>query len=164
MILIDTHAHLYLDQFNEDRDVVIERAINQGIKKIVLPNIDSQSIEPLNKLYQEHPNVIVPLVGLHPTSVNDQFETELKIISSELDKKIYAGVGEIGIDLYWDKTYLAEQHKAFHFQLDLALHYHIPVVIHARESFNEIFEILQLFKNKKIKRGISCFYRKQATS
>jgi TatD DNase family protein len=152
MKFIDTHAHLYLNHFDNDRNAVIERAADAGIHKIILPNIDSGSIVPLNKLCEDFPEVCYPLIGLHPTSVKENYKEELQVISHEVTGK-YKGIGEIGIDLYWDKTFLKEQAESFYFQLDLAVENNLPVVIHARESFNEIFDVLENFKTKNI-RGI----------
>jgi len=148
---IDTHAHLYLSEFDNDRDRVIDIAMHKGVKKILLPNIDSSSIGPMNNLASAYPGVCYPMIGLHPTSVKDGYREELNIVESELGKGHYIGVGEIGIDLYWDKQHLSEQCQAFSDQLDLSLRFNLPVIIHARESFNEILEILQGYRNKGLK-------------
>jgi TatD DNase family protein len=145
---IDTHAHLYLGAFDNDRDLMIERAMQSGVKKILLPNIDSSSIAPMNELASAYPGVCYPMIGLHPTSVKDNYKDELDRIADELRNGHYAGIGEIGIDLYWDTKHIKEQCLAFIYQLDLALVYKLPVVIHARESFNEIMEILQGYRGK----------------
>jgi TatD DNase family protein len=145
---IDTHAHLYLPEFDADRDTVIETAIHRGVKKILLPNIDSSSIGPMNSLADHFPGVCYPMMGLHPTSVKDHYEKELEQVENELNKGSYCGIGEIGIDLYWDKDHLKEQCIVFSGQLDLALRYRLPVVIHARESFSEILDILEGYRNR----------------
>jgi TatD DNase family protein len=145
---IDTHAHLYLPEFEADRDSVVHQALQQGVKKILLPNIDSSSIEPMNRLAAAHPDVCYPLMGLHPTSVQENYPDEINRVTQELDQGSYIGIGEIGIDLYWDKSRFREQCMAFTAQLDLSLTHHLPVVIHARESFNEILEILEDYRNK----------------
>jgi TatD DNase family protein len=150
---IDTHAHLYLPEFDADRDGVIETAVHRGVTKIFLPNIDSSSIIAMNMLADRYPDVCYPMMGLHPTSVKDNFRDELKRVELELRLHRYCGIGEIGIDLYWDKVHLKEQCLAFTAQLDLALEHKLPVVIHARESFGEILEILGNYKNKEL-RGI----------
>ncbi len=148
---IDTHAHLYLPEFDNDRNNVIETALQSGVKKIFLPNIDSSSIDPMNDLALKHPDVCYPMMGLHPTSVKDNYRDELDRVEYELKKGDYTGIGEIGIDLYWNNTHIKEQRIAFSAQLDLALKHELPVIIHARESFGEIFEILEGYKNKDLK-------------
>jgi TatD DNase family protein len=140
MRFIDTHSHIYLDDFDEDIDEVITRALNCGIDTIVLPNIDVLSIERLHRLANRFPNHCIPLMGLHPTHVKENFEIELNKIFNQFDTYKYKAVGEIGIDLYWDKTFFNEQVVAFETQMDFAIKHDIPVVIHARESFNEIFK------------------------
>lgn len=150
MEFVDTHAHLYLNQFDNDRDQVIKNAIHKGLKKIILPNIDSGSLTPLKKLCNDFPETMVPLIGLHPTSVKENYLEELDSITKEFNEKYY-GIGEIGIDLYWDKTFIKEQIEVFNHQINLALENDLPVVIHARESFNEIFDVLRNYKNKNLK-------------
>jgi TatD DNase family protein len=145
---IDTHAHLYLPEFDADRESTVETAVYRGVKRILLPNIDSSTILPMNKLTRQFPCVCHPMMGLHPTSVKDNYREELDQVEMELSKGSYCAVGEIGIDLYWDKSRLEEQNVAFSKQLDLALKYDLPVAIHARESFNEILDILDGYKNK----------------
>ena len=150
---IDTHAHLYLSEFDADRNSAVENAVYRGVKKILLPNIDGASIEPMNKLAEQFPGVCFAMMGLHPTSVKENYKEELDRVEKELSRKKYCAVGEIGIDLYWDKTRLKEQNIAFSNQLDLALKFNLPVAIHARESFKEIFDILGAFKKKGL-RGV----------
>ncbi len=145
---IDTHAHLYLHEFDNDRDQVVESALQQGVRKILLPNIDSNSISSMNNLATAFPGICYAMMGLHPTSVKEDYLDEILIVEKELMKGTYAGVGEIGIDLYWDKTFVHEQRIAFATQLDLSLRHHLPVVIHARESFSEILDILDGYKSK----------------
>ena len=140
--LTDTHAHIYSEEFDKDRRDVVFNAHKAGVKKILLPNIDSTSIEGMLKLAKKYPHNIFPMMGLHPTSVEDDFEKELNIVEEWLGKEKFYAVGEIGIDLYWDKTFLDEQIIAFEKQIDLALKHDLPIVIHARESFDKIFEIL----------------------
>lgn len=150
MELIDTHSHIYLPDFDEDIAAVVFRAKEAGISKIVLPNIDSESISRLQNLTHSYPKMCVPLMGLHPTHVKENFEQELNVIFDEFEKNRYYGVGEIGIDLYWDKTFIKEQIEAFEKQIQFALGKNLPIVIHARESFNEILEIL----NKDVNKGV----------
>jgi TatD DNase family protein len=148
---IDTHAHLYLPDFDADRDRVVESALHRGVKKIFLPNIDSTSIGPMNDLACRFPGVCYPMMGLHPTSVGEQYRDELDRVEYELAHGQYYGIGEIGIDLYWDKTHIRQQSDAFARQLDLSIRYKLPVIIHARESFHEILEILKGYRNKGLK-------------
>jgi TatD DNase family protein len=150
---IDTHAHLYLPEFDADRESTVETAIYRGVKRILLPNIDSSTIPAMNKLAEQFTGVCYPMMGLHPTSVKENYREELDRVERELSRGGYCAVGEIGIDLYWDKTHLKEQTTAFSEQLDLALKYNLPVAIHARESFNEILDILNGYKNKGL-RGV----------
>jgi TatD DNase family protein len=153
MELIDTHSHIYLDSFNDDRNQVISTAVEKGILNILLPNIDASSIALVNALARDYPGICLPMMGLHPTSVKENYREEFEIIRNEMMSGNYIAVGEIGIDLYWDKTMLREQSRVFEQELDLALALHLPVVIHARESFNEIFEILQKYEGAGL-RGV----------
>jgi len=157
MKLIDTHTHLYLEQYNEDRDEVVQRAIAQGVEKMLLPNIDQSSMDSLWDLCNKYPENFFPMAGLHPTSVKEDFRKELDIVSQELNERKYIAVGEIGIDLYWDKTFQAEQKEALLFQFDLAIKHQLPVVIHSRDSFNEIMEVIEEFNNPKLKGVFHCF-------
>jgi TatD DNase family protein len=145
---IDTHAHLYLPEFDADRESAVETALYRGVKRILLPNIDSATINPLKNVTEQFPGVCYPMMGLHPTSVKDNYREELDRVEKELSHGSYCAVGEIGIDLYWDKSRLKEQNLAFSAQLDFALKYNLPVAIHARESFDEILDILNAYKNK----------------
>jgi TatD DNase family protein len=148
---IDTHAHLYLPEFDADRGEVIKRALKQGIKKILLPNIDSFSIRRMNDMAVEFPGMCYTMMGLHPTSVKESFREELDTVTNELKRGSYKGIGEVGIDLYWDKTFLKQQLEAFAIQLELSLQYKLPIVIHARESFAEILDIIRAYRNRGLK-------------
>jgi len=155
-MFIDTHTHLYADEFNGDRTSLISKAINNGVKKFYLPNIDSTSIDGMLALEKEFPQNCFPLMGLHPCSVNATVDKELGIVKDWLTKRKFAGVGEIGIDLYWDKTFFAQQQHAFKTQIEWALEYNYPIVIHCREAFDEIYEILISF-DKLPKAIFHCF-------
>ena len=146
MSLIDTHAHIYLDEFDNDRDQVIRRAAETGIENILLPNIDSNTIQSLHSLCDRYPDRLIPLMGLHPSHVKENYESELDKILKQIKKFPYKGIGEIGIDLYWDQTYLKQQLIVFERQLEVALSLNLPVVIHARNSFSEIMDIVKLEK------------------
>ncbi len=150
MEFIDTHAHLYLEQFANDVDEVLARAKGEGVSRIILPNIDKASMPALLALTERHPDLCIPLPGLHPTHVTTDYEEEVQAVSDALASQRYMGVGEIGIDLYWDKTYFKEQQNVFEMQLGMALDHNLPVVIHARESFDEIFEIVSQTKYSRL--------------
>lgn len=148
--LIDTHAHLYLKDFEEDRNEVIQRALDQGVKMIMLPNIDISSVSPMLDLADRYPHICLPMMGLHPTSVRENYTDGMAMVRAELEKRQYYAIGETGIDLHWDTRYLNKQCLAFEGQIELALQYGLPVIIHARKSFDEIFEVLEDFKNTAI--------------
>jgi len=141
-MLIDTHTHLFLPAFNKDRDEVLTRAFNEGVLKCFLPNINGSTIGPMLYLVDQYPDNCYPMIGLHPTSVKGDPAGELKNLRDWLSKRKFYAIGETGLDLYWDTTYLEEQKEAFTFQIRLAKEFDLPVVIHSRESFNEIFDIL----------------------
>ncbi|MEA4936849.1 putative metal-dependent hydrolase YjjV [bioreactor metagenome] len=149
--MIDTHAHIYSEEFDNDRANVIQRAMDAGVKKIILPAIDSSSFSRMLELENDYPGFCYATIGLHPTSVNASYISELNLVRSELKRRPYLAIGEIGIDLYWDKTYLNEQLVVFQHQLDMALHYNIPVIIHVRDSFDETMKALLQYKNKGLK-------------
>jgi TatD DNase family protein len=154
--LIDTHTHLYAEEFSADRHALIKKAISNGVSEFYLPNIDSQSIDAMLQLEKEFPGHCFPMMGLHPCHVNATVEKELEIVSDWLKKRKFIGIGEIGIDLYWDKTFLQQQEMAFKKQLEWALEYNYPVSIHCREAFDEIYAVLVQFK-KLPKAVFHCF-------
>lgn len=141
-MLTDSHTHLYLSAFDKDRDQMIQRAIDSGVSLMLLPNIDSTTIAPLFSLAEAYPRHCYPMMGLHPTSVKANYRDELGLIEAAIENKDIIAIGETGIDLYWDKTYLKEQEKAFAAQIGWALELDLPLVIHARDSFQEIFRVL----------------------
>lgn len=146
-MITDTHTHLYAEEFNADRTLLIKKAIAGGVKKFYLPNIDSTSIEAMHQLEKDFPENCFAMMGLHPCSVNASVKAELEIVKNWLSKRKYVGIGEIGIDLYWDKTFFKEQQHAFRTQIQWAVDYNYPFVIHCREAFDEIYEILISYKN-----------------
>lgn len=156
-MLIDTHSHIYTEDFFDDIDEVLQNAYNNDVKKIILPNIDSGSIKRLVDLSNAYPHVCYPLIGLHPTSVGIDFREELSVVEYWLEKQKFYGIGEIGIDLYWDRTFFEQQKEAFIFQLKLAKQYKLPVVIHVRESFNEVYEIVKAEQDGALKGIFHCF-------
>ncbi|MBP1677906.1 MAG: hydrolase, TatD family [Bacteroidetes bacterium] len=151
--MIDTHSHIYSEEFDADRNEVIERARNAGVEHIVLPNIDSESLPRMLALESNYPGYCHAAIGLHPTSVKENYEQELNIVKSELERRAYVAIGEVGIDLYWDRTFYAEQVRAFQQQLAWALNYELPIIIHVRDAFGETLEALEPFRNKGL-RGV----------
>lgn len=143
MILIDTHTHLYLEQFDKDRKEVVSNAIENGVQYMMLPNIDSQSVQPVQSLCSDFPEHVFGMMGLHPTSVGSNYREEMNTVEQFLDTKAYIGVGECGIDLYWDKTFVKEQEICFRRQIRLAHEYRLPLIIHSRESNELILDILE---------------------
>jgi TatD DNase family protein len=157
MYFIDTHTHLYSTEFDSDRTEMVENAINAGVKKLLLPNIDVASIEPMYRLCEEFPQNCFPMMGLHPGYVNENWEQDLLIIRKALDENKHIAIGEIGMDLYWDKTFIEEQKKAFRIQIEWAKELNLPIVIHARDAFDEIFEILDELNNAALTGVFHCF-------
>lgn len=157
MILVDTHTHLYLEEFDEDRDEVVHAAIDAGVKYMLLPRIDSESHEAQMALSRQYPENCLSMVGLHPTSVKDDYGKELEVVEEELKKGIYKGVGEIGIDLYWDDTFKKEQEYVFRRQLQLAKAHKLPVSIHTRESFDVVYRIVKEEHNEDLTGVFHCF-------
>lgn len=146
--MIDTHSHIYSEEFDTDIADAIERSKNAGIKHIILPNIDSESLPRMLALEANYPDYCSAAIGLHPTSVKSDFQNELAIVKSELERRKYIAVGEIGIDLYWDKTFLNEQIICFQQQIEWAIEYKLPVIIHTRNSFRETMDALKPYKNE----------------
>ena len=142
MYLIDSHTHIFLEEFDPDRDLVIQRAREAGIRAFCLPNIDVTSIEQLHLLSDQYPGCCYPMMGLHPTSVKAHFQRDLEVIKTELTKRKYIAIGEIGIDLYWDQTFINEQIAAFEEQLRWSIEWNLPVAIHTREAFPQVFNSL----------------------
>lgn len=157
MFLIDTHAHLYLPQFDEDRAQMIGRAVNAGVNKILLPNIDLKSVDSMHRLCDDFPEVCYPMMGLHPCDVKEDFESVLDEMFQWFGKRKYVGVGETGIDLYWDKSTLDLQIKSFEIQIGWAKEMQLPLVIHARDSFDEIFEVLDRLNDSRLRGVFHCF-------
>jgi TatD DNase family protein len=157
MILTDSHTHLYLEEFSEDRGAAIERALQNDVRGMIIPNVDSTSIEPMLQLCRRYPHHCFPCIGLHPESVNKDFHAGLEIIEQSLEKEKFVAIGEIGIDLYWDKTYINEQIEAFKLQLLLAKKHTLPVIIHSRNALNEIIQILNEKTFSDIKAVFHCF-------
>ncbi|MFA6127571.1 MAG: TatD family hydrolase [Bacteroidales bacterium] len=157
MELTDTHCHIYLPEFDGDRSAAIERAFAAGIRRMFLPNVDHSTSGALLDLANQYPDHCFPLMGLHPTSVGEGFENELKQIEFLLDSNRFYGIGEIGIDLYWDKTFRDQQEEAFRIQLQWASKRNLPVVIHVRNSHNETIRIIEASGFTNLKGIFHCF-------
>lgn len=156
-MLIDTHTHLYSSQFDQDREEVIQQSINNGVDKFLLPNIDKSSIQGMLSLQQKFPLNCYAMMGLHPCSVDQNWEQELEEIKTLLQKERIVAIGEIGIDLYWDKTYVEQQKEAFTRQISWAKEMNLPIVIHARDSFSEIYSVLDQVNDERLKGVFHCF-------
>jgi TatD DNase family protein len=156
-MLIDTHAHIYLEDFSNDIDNIIQNAYNNNIKKIILPNIDSISVKHLCDLSDAYPHLCFPLMGLHPTSVSENYKKELEIVEYWFDKRKFYGVGEIGIDLYWDRTFYKQQQDTFRIQLKIAKSKNIPVVIHTRNAFDIVYNIVKEEQDGSLNGIFHCF-------
>ncbi len=157
MLFTDTHIHLYASEFDSDRDLLIEQAKAQGVNRFFLPNIDSSSVDVMLTLENKYPKHCFAMMGLHPCSVKENWREELQHVEKHLSGRTFTAIGEIGIDLYWDKTFIKEQEEVFRRQIILANQYKLPVVIHSRESFEEIYSLL-LQTKKEIPCGIfHCF-------
>lgn len=157
MIITDTHTHLYIEAFDADREEVIQRAIKNNVTRFFIPAIDSGYTEAMLGLEEQFPENIFLMMGLHPTHVKNNYKEELQHVEEMLSKREFVAVGEIGIDLYWDKTTLGIQQEAFRYQIKLAKKYKLPIVIHSRESFDEIFEILEEEKGEDLFGIFHCF-------
>ncbi len=147
MILVDTHTHLYAEEFDTDRRQLIEKAMQLGVQRFYLPNIDSASIAPMMELEELYPEQCLAMMGLHPCHVKANVHEELAIAENWLKQRRFVAIGEIGLDLYWDKSFLKEQELAFKTQIKWALEYKYPIVIHCREAFDEIYAILKSFES-----------------
>ena len=157
MIFIDTHTHLFSPSFNEDRTDAVQRAINAGVDKLLLPNIDVDSISAMYDLCNQFPNNCFPMMGLHPGSVDENWERNLEIIKEHLFTRNNLAVGEIGMDLYWDKTFQDAQAQAFRQQISWAKELKLPIIIHAREAFEEIFDIVDELNDDNLRGIFHCF-------
>lgn len=157
MKLIDTHCHLYSEEFINDIDSVIANAQKEGVEKLFLPSIDSSAIDSMLLLEQKFPGVCIAMMGLHPCYVKENYKEELSIVENWLSKREFAAVGEIGLDFYWDKTFTIQQQESFRFQIELALQYKLPIVIHTRNAMQETINIVKEYVSKGIKGIFHCF-------
>lgn len=157
MILTDTHTHLYSEEFAADRDAMIHRAIDAGVQRFFIPSIDSSYTKAMYELEAKYPENIHLMMGLHPTYVKENYLEELAHVEQELSKRKFAAIGEIGIDLYWDKSTLTQQQHAFKHQIQLAKKYSLPINIHCRDAFDEVFEVLESEKGNDLFGIFHCF-------
>lgn len=157
MFLIDTHTHLFADEFQEDITDVISRAKAHGVQKLLLPNIDERSVGAMLALEKQFPGDCYAMMGIHPCSITKDFEQQIEFVKNWHEKRKFIAVGEIGIDLYWDKTLIEEQKQAFSLQVQLAKELVLPVVIHVRESFNETLEIIDKLNDEHLTGVFHCF-------
>lgn len=156
-MLIDTHTHIYADAFDEDRDETIARAIAAGVSQLILPAIDSKTTAIMHEVKRNYPDHVHLMMGLHPTHVGLNVEEELAHVKEQLDAHSFVAVGEIGMDLYWDKTYQSQQQDAFARQIDWALAADLPIVIHCRDAFAPIFEVLEGVNDDRLRGVFHCF-------
>ena len=157
MILTDTHSHLYDTKFVEDRKAMILRAFEENIQRIFIPNIDQNTVKAMMDIVAAYPQKCFPMMGLHPCHVKENYKQELAVIKKHLDAGGFCAVGEIGMDLYWDKTYVENQKIAFRTQIQWAKEKGLPIAIHCRNAFNEIFEILEDEKDEQLRGVFHCF-------
>jgi len=156
-MLIDSHTHLYDEQFNDDRKAMIDRAIESGIGRMYLPNCDSTTIDPMLQVETDFPEHCFAMMGLHPCYVKENAESELQIVRSWLEQRTFCAVGEIGLDYYWDKTFVEEQKRAFRLQMEWALEFKIPIVIHTREATKDTIDLVKEYAPRGIKGVFHCF-------
>ncbi|MFT7442748.1 MAG: TatD DNase family protein [Maribacter sp.] len=156
-MITDTHTHLYSEQFNDDRKAMMQRAKDAGVSRFFIPAIDSSYTESMFSLEKENPNEVFLMMGLHPTSVKENYLEELAHVKNWIDKRNFYALGEIGIDLYWDKSFLQQQQEAFRTQIKWAKEKKLPIVIHCRDAFDEIFEILESEKSNDLRGIFHCF-------
>jgi len=157
MILTDTHTHLYANQFDDDRKEIVQKSLDLGVERFFIPAIDSKTTEAMFSLEKQFPNHMFLMMGLHPTHVKENHQEELAHVKFWLDKRNFYAVGEIGMDLYWDKTFVKEQQDAFKLQISWAKEKGLPIVIHCRDAFEEVFEVLEECKGEKLFGIFHCF-------
>jgi TatD DNase family protein len=155
--LIDTHCHVYLKHFDTDLDAVIESAKKQGVQKILMPNVDEETVDRLHHLADTYPGYCIPMMGLHPCDVEEDWEEELERLLAWFDKRTYIAVGEIGLDLYWDKTTLDRQVQALKRQIEFAIVRDLPVVLHTRDSTDKTLDVLSEYKGTNLRGVLHCF-------
>lgn len=157
MMITDTHSHIYSEEFLADQDQMMQRAFDAGVQRIFVPAIDSSYAQKMFEIESKYPENVFLMMGLHPTYVKENVEEELNFVESELARRKFYAVGEIGIDLFWDKTYLSQQKYAFQRQIQLAKKYKLPINIHCRDAFDEVFEVLKLEQSPELFGIFHCF-------
>ncbi len=157
MIFTDTHTHLYSEEFSEDRDLMLQRAFDAGVSRLFVPAIDSSYTQKMYDLEAQYPENVFLMMGLHPCYVKENYKEELAHVETELAKRKFTAIGEIGIDLFWDKSFLKQQQEVFIRQIQLAKQYKLPINIHCRDAFDEIFEVLELEKSDNLFGIFHCF-------
>ena len=157
MIITDTHTHLYSEAFDMDRDEMISRALEAGVSRFFVPAIDSTYTEAMYALERKYPEHVFLMIGVHPTHIKEDYKKELNHVKTALKQRKFAAIGEIGIDLYWDKSTLKQQQDAFRTQIQWAKHYQLPIVIHCRDAFDEVFEVLEEEKSEDLFGIFHCF-------
>lgn len=157
MILTDTHTHLYSEAFDEDQEAMMQRAFNAGVERFFVPAIDSSYTDAMLLLKNTYPGKVHLMCGLHPTHVKENYKEELAHVSEMLERESYVAVGEIGMDLYWDKSFQSQQQEAFHTQIQWSIDKKLPIAIHCREAFDEVFEVLEDYKETTLHGIFHCF-------
>ena len=157
MILTDTHCHLYSEEFGVDIEEVIQNATIEGVQKFYLPGIDSTAIESMLALEKQFPEKCIPMMGLHPCYVKNNYNEELEIVRGWLTKRAFVAIGEIGLDFYWDKTFVIQQYQAFRIQIEWAIEYRRPIVIHTRNAMQETINLVKEYKSKGLSGIFHCF-------
>ncbi|MDP4228337.1 MAG: TatD family hydrolase [Bacteroidota bacterium] len=157
MEFVDTHTHLYMSEFDDDREVVFQDAIDNGVTRLLMPNVDASTIKPLLQFVKQHPAHCFPMMGLHPTSVNENYQEELNLIKKTLDKGKFVAIGEVGLDLYWDKTFLKGQVDAFSEQVGWSVDTGLPLMIHVRKAYDETLAVLSKYKGHQFGGVFHCF-------
>lgn len=157
MRLIDTHCHLDNEKFDEDLDAVLQRAKDAGVERIYLPGVEVDTIPKILAIADANPDCVFPMMGIHPTDIGPEYKEHIEIVRQHLNNRQFAAVGEIGIDLYWDKSYKAEQMIAFEEQIKMSIEHNLPINIHIRNAFEEAFEVLDKFKGSAMRGVLHCF-------
>lgn len=154
---VDTHSHIYLPEFDEDREAVVQRALAQGVRTLLLPNVDDTTVEPMLRLCAQHPEMCYPMMALHPTSVTSDYEEAMNRVEQQLSTNTFVAIGECGMDLYWDKTFQRQQEEVLRQHLKWAKAYRLPVIIHCREAFGEIMHVVKQEQNGSLTGIFHCF-------
>ncbi|MBR2617776.1 MAG: TatD family hydrolase [Paludibacteraceae bacterium] len=157
--MIDTHTHIYDEAFADDADLIVSRALEAGVTHVILPNVDASTVDKMRAFAHKYPTFCSMMMGIHPTEIGENYQTELAVFDAEIQKRAddYVAIGEIGLDLYWDKTYLEQQKRAFEYQVDVAIQLDKPICIHSREAFHEIVDSLKKFSSAKLRGVFHCF-------